>query len=315
MPTARRLSLEALAVLDAIERNGSFAGAANEMHRVPSAITYLIKKLEDDLGVSLFDRAGHRAQLTEIGALLLSEGRHLLASATAVEARIRRLASGWESELIIAISDLFPTESFHPLLAAFYASGAPTRLRLSSEVLGGVWDALHSGRADIAIGVALDAPPPAGFALEPLADVEFLLAVAPTHPLATRPEPLSELDLLPYRVVAVADSSRNLPPRSAGILTGQDVLTVARMRDKLEAQAAGLGIGYVPRALACPWLADGRLLEKRTLTPPPTARLGLGWRPRDSGRATVWFIEALRAHSPLTSSAASEENANAVGTD
>jgi DNA-binding transcriptional LysR family regulator len=53
-----RLSLEALQVLDAIDRKGSFAAAAHELHRVPSAITYSVRQLEDGLGIEIFDRAG-----------------------------------------------------------------------------------------------------------------------------------------------------------------------------------------------------------------------------------------------------------------
>ena len=73
-----RLSLDALLVLDAIDRKGSFAAAAVELHRVPSAITYTVQKLEEDLDVLLFDRRGHRAKLTAAGRELLDEGRHLL---------------------------------------------------------------------------------------------------------------------------------------------------------------------------------------------------------------------------------------------
>ena len=50
-----RLTLDALAVLDAIDRQGSFAAAAEELHRVPSAMTYAVQKLEADLDVLLFD--------------------------------------------------------------------------------------------------------------------------------------------------------------------------------------------------------------------------------------------------------------------
>ena len=73
-----RISLDALLVLDSISRNGSFAAAGEELHRVPSAITYTIQKLEQDLEVKLFDRSGHRARLTDAGEALLREGRHLL---------------------------------------------------------------------------------------------------------------------------------------------------------------------------------------------------------------------------------------------
>ena len=52
------LSLESLEVLDAIERKGSFAAAAHEMGKVPSALTYVVRKLEEDLDVLLFDQIG-----------------------------------------------------------------------------------------------------------------------------------------------------------------------------------------------------------------------------------------------------------------
>ena len=111
-----KLSLESLEVLDAIARKGSFAAAAESLFRVPSAITYTVRKLEDDLGVALFNRSGHRAELTEAGAELLREGRHLLNAATELESRVKRVASGIETELTIAISDIFNLAALYPVL-------------------------------------------------------------------------------------------------------------------------------------------------------------------------------------------------------
>ena len=70
-----KISLEALQVLDAIDRKGSFATAADDLHRVPSAVTYSVRQLESALGIEVFDRSGHRAVLTEAGLELLKEGR------------------------------------------------------------------------------------------------------------------------------------------------------------------------------------------------------------------------------------------------
>src|SRR4249920_755433 len=101
-----RLSIDSLQVLDAIDRRGSFAGAAEELHRVPSAITYSVRQLEAGLGVELFDRRGHRAVLTEAGRALLSDGRKLLEAAADLECRVQQVAKGWESELRIAVDTL-----------------------------------------------------------------------------------------------------------------------------------------------------------------------------------------------------------------
>src|SRR3954453_10905936 len=97
-----KLTLDSFQVLDAIDRKGSFASAANELHRVPSAITYSVKQLEESLGVELFDRKGHRAVLTDAGKELLAEGRRLLQAAADLECRVQQVAKGWEAELGIA---------------------------------------------------------------------------------------------------------------------------------------------------------------------------------------------------------------------
>jgi DNA-binding transcriptional LysR family regulator len=172
-----RISLDALLVLDSIARNGSFAAAGEELHRVPSAITYTIQKLEQDLDVQLFDRSGHRARLTEAGEALLREGRHLLRTATELECRVKHVATGWESELRIAVDDLVPIERLFPLLKDFYREQSGTRIRLSTEVLGGCWDALIGGRADMVIGAPGDAPPEGLLAVEPIGRFEFVFVV------------------------------------------------------------------------------------------------------------------------------------------
>ena len=69
------LTLDALAVLDAIDRRGSFARAAEELGRATSSLTYAVQQLEAELDVLLFDRSGHRARFTPAGRVLLEEGR------------------------------------------------------------------------------------------------------------------------------------------------------------------------------------------------------------------------------------------------
>ena len=58
------LTLEALSILDAIDRKGSFARAAEELGRAPSSLTYAVQQIEAELDALLFDRSGHRARFT-----------------------------------------------------------------------------------------------------------------------------------------------------------------------------------------------------------------------------------------------------------
>lgn len=294
-----RLTLDALSVLDAIDRKGSFAAAADELHRVPSAITYTVQKLEQDLGLQLFDRAGHRAVLTIAGRELLREGRLMLRAAAELEARVKRVATGWEAELRIAYDDILPAEALLPLVADFYREQHGTRLRLAAEVFGGVWDALVSGRADLVIGAPGEGPPGGGYASRPLGVMEFAFAVAPTHPLAALPEPLRSEDILCHTSVSAADSSRNLPARTSGILSGQSVLTVPNLAAKLAAQRAGLGVGYLPRAVAEAEAAAGRLVLKTTEEPKAPQQMFNAWRTGQEGKALRWFLKRLEDTAPL----------------
>ena len=289
-----RLTLDALTVLEAIDRKGSFAAAADELHRVPSAITYAVQKLEEDLGVRLFDRSGHRASLTDAGRELLREGRHLLRAATELESRVKRVATGYEVELRIAVGDLIPLERLYPVLHEFYRQACGTRLRLLTEVYGGAWDALVTGRADLVIGAPGEGPAGGGYSTRPLGTVQWQFMVAPTHPLAVAPEPIPPEEILKHRSVAAADSSRNLPPRTSGLLSGQDVLTVPDMRDKIAFQCAGLGVGYLPEHMTRAEVAAGRLVAKQVMESKPGAQALIAWRTADSGMALRWFLERFK---------------------
>ncbi len=286
------LSLESLEVLDAIERKGSFAAAAHELGKVPSALTYVVRKLEDDLDVLLFDRRRHRAELTPAGRALLEEGRHLLQAADELARRVKRLATGWESTLTIVMDDLVHFRAMMPVIQDFYAENTATRLRFCREVLAGSWDALLSGRADLLIGPAHTAPVQ-GVQTRPLGEIPFVFAVAAHHPLAQMEEPLPATAIARHRIVAVGDTSRNLPPRTVGIMAGQDTLVVPAMADKVQAQIRGLGCGWLPVPLAQPYLDSGVLIAKATVEDRRAGNFQIAWRTNMRGKALQWWVDKL----------------------
>ncbi len=291
------LTLEALQIIDAIDRKGSFAGAAAELERVPSALTYSVRKLEEDLDVLLFDRSGHRAKLTPAGQELLIEGRHLLRAADELEQRVKRTASGWEVELRIVLDNVIPFEKMIPVIQAFDRQGSGTRLRFSVEVLSGVWEAVLSGKADLAIGAVYTGPETirmtGGFRTMQMMSNPWVFAVAPSHPLAKMPEPLTVEQVKRHRAIAVGDTGRSLPTFSTGLLTGQETLTVPSLSAKLQAQLAGLGCGHLPLGLAAPHLATGALIEKQTMDMRPPLTKQIVWRTSGRGKCLKWFLNYL----------------------
>lgn len=291
------LSLEAIAVIDAIARRGSFAAAAAELGKVPSALTYTVRRIEESLDVLLFDRRGKRAQLTPAGLELLTQGRLLLQAADALAGRVRAVAGGWEVELRLAIDATLSFDRIRPMLDDFYRLQAPTRLRIGHEVLDGGWDALLWGRADLVIGVVADSPAEVlssgRFAVRPLGELAFVWCVAPHHPLAQVPEPIPASALIQHRAVAISSTAVHLAPASAGLLSGQDLLTVASLEQKIAVQVAGLGCGWVPEPFARPWLATGKLVSRQVEEPRPAALLRYAWRKDAQGKALAWWLERL----------------------
>jgi DNA-binding transcriptional LysR family regulator len=123
-----------------------------------------------------------------------------------------------------------------------------------------------------------------------LTPLQWVFAAAPSHPIVAEQQPLTEAVITRYRAISVADSSRNTPPRTVGLISGQDVLTVATMTDKLEAQIAGLGVGYLPLHLAASALGDGKLVTLSVMFPRADTGRCVAWRANRTGKALRWFI-------------------------
>jgi DNA-binding transcriptional LysR family regulator len=304
MQTARDvLTPDALAMLESIAAAGSFAAAARAMGMVPSALTYRVRQIEDALDVLLFDRSSRQAKMTEAGAELLREGSRLLCEIDAVANRVKRVATGWESQFTIAVDTIISKATVMELCEAFYALSPPTQIRLRDETLSGVVEALTSGQADLAIGVGPETSTLGGVHSKPLGSVHFVYAVAPHHPLAQAPEPLSDELIQKHRAVAVADSVQRGGGLTFGIFSGQEVFTVGSMKDKLEAQLRGMGGGNLPSGMASRYVETGRLVVKKTERAKRMVTVHYAWRGGQSktqGRAMQWWLAQLESATTRT---------------
>ncbi|MGV3581634.1 MAG: LysR substrate-binding domain-containing protein [Methylophilus sp.] len=289
-----RISLDALLILDAIDRHGSFAAAANELYKVPSTISYTVSKLEQDLGVQVFERLGPKVSITKAGSELLKEGRYLLKAATDLEHRVRRVASGWETELNIGMDSIFSPTVLIDEIKAFCEVAKLTRLKFSQEAISGTWEALLDRRVDLLIGAVGEGPSGGGYTTHEIGKIEFVFAVSPQHPLAHIHHPLGKKELSQYRAISVSDSVRNLPPRTVGLLFGQDTLAVANMQTKLAFQLAGVGFGFLPEPIARQAINEGLLIEKEVEEKRSPDPLYLAWRSEETGAGLAWWIEKMK---------------------
>lgn len=288
------LTLDALRVLDAIDRKQSFAAAAEELFRVPSAISYTINKLEEDLGIALFDRSKRKAEFTQVGHLILQQGRAILKASDELAHMAKQAANGWELELRICIDSILHHHAIYDLINQFQNLYPWIDIRLSQENFGGTWDTLNTGESDLIIG-ASDEPFSHEIATHPIGQAEFIFAIAKDHPLNLAPQPLSQASIKQYPSIVAMDSSRHMPPRSAGLLDGQSRITVPDIHKKIDAQRQGLGVGYLPLHRIQGYLQSGELVSP-TLEQSNARQheLCIAWRKDNKGKALTWFVTELK---------------------
>ncbi|MCC9650235.1 LysR family transcriptional regulator [Vibrio sp. MA64] len=286
------ITIDALRALDAIDKKGSFAAAAESLYKVPSALTYTIKKLEEDMEVALFDRSRQRAVLTPAGKLVLEHGREILLAANRLVDSVQQLESGWETEIRIARDTVINSQILFDLVKKFNELDQNVDVSLGVEVLGGGWDALHSRRADIIIGATGELPK-GMFETHKIGQLSFVFAVAHDHPLASYDGILDMGMVSDYPAVVVSDTSQLLPVRDSGLYKSKKYIRVNSMRAKITAQVQGLGVGFIPQHMALPFIERGELVEKQCDIPRPAQDLFIACHKEQKGKAFHWFFEQL----------------------
>lgn len=236
-----RTSLEQWAVLQAIVDHGSFAAAAEALHRSQSAISYTAAKLQEQLGVPLLQIDGRKAQLTEIGRVLLKRAGNLLNDAQQLEQLAHSMAGGWEPETRLVVDLAFPTDLLLQALQRFAPMCRDTRVQLKEVVLSGADEALISGDADLVIGGNV----PVGYLGDPLLQVEFVAVAHPQHALHQLQRELTTDDLARELQVVIRDSGTRAPV-DHGWLGAAQRWTVSSLATSLSVVSAGLGFAWLP---------------------------------------------------------------------
>jgi len=290
------ITLDALEVLDAIVRKGSFAAAANELFRVPSAISYTVQKLEQDLDVVLFRKEGRKAVLTEAGKVLLEQGREILAATERLAIAAKKTHNGWEPVFNIAIDSILDFDFIYPFIARFYEVLPDIEINIYEEVLGGAQEAITSNRADLVIGAGAEPTPNQSIKYHKIRQIEWVFAVAPGHQLTQAALPLSRQLIEQHRFIVVRDSSRNQATQSHRVFSKRPVLSVPSVAEKINALCAGLGVGFLPGHRIQDRLEQGLLVALPVEDTIPIDTLHMAWKTTNKGKVLRWFIEQLSRH-------------------
>jgi DNA-binding transcriptional LysR family regulator len=285
------VSLEALLVLDAIEYRGSYAAAAEQLNKVPSALSYVVQKLEDQLNVTIFVRQGRRAVLTPAGKHLLIEGRKVLLAINALSEQTQTIANGWEPKIRIACDSIMDIKQVFTGIQCFLIDNENIQIDVKEEVMNGTWEALIEDRVDLVIGAPAPVPSQKGIHAIKMKELDSVLVVSKSHRLSKVKSPIQTSELSKYRSVVVHDSAKNEIPWSINIIEGSQHFYVSTIAHKLEAIMSGIGIGYLPTHIVQKYITSGELTEIVLKDKKPPQDLFMAWKITNKGKG----LRALKA--------------------
>jgi DNA-binding transcriptional LysR family regulator len=282
------LTLDQLRAFVSVAEAGSFRASARHLSRVQSAISYSVGNLEAQLGVALFDRSGHRPELTPQGQSLLADARSILLKVEAMRARARGLGEGVELELSIVVDSLYPIPWVMAALHTIRRSYVGVSIRLQVLPLGGPPAAIQDGRVTLGILAGEDLTD-SRIELEAMHSHPFVAVAARTHPLAAAAADLGVLEaaaLAEHVQIVLSDPTQLSEGRDFGVLS-PTTWRVNNQETKYAMIRACHGWGRLPHWVVAENLKSGELVRL------PVVALGPG------GQIETQFYLARRIDRPF----------------
>jgi DNA-binding transcriptional LysR family regulator len=250
-----RSTIEQWRMFKAVAEHGGFQQAADVIFKSQSSIHHAVHKMEELLGVTLFQVEGRKTVLTAAGEQLLRRVNYLLAEAERMENVALNLKSGVESSLNIAVDEAFPRDKLFQVLAAVSAEYPLIRIELLETILTGANELLRLGKADIALSP---------FTLpdnlsEDICQVEFIAVAGREHPLNLPRRELTLEELKTCRQIVIRDSALE-QKKDVGWLGSEQRWTVSHVGTSIELLRKNLGFAWLPRTAVQPFLDDGSLV-------------------------------------------------------
>lgn len=289
------LTLDQIQLLLAVVDQGSFSGAARKLRRAQSAVTYGIQKLEEQVGLIVFDRSAYRPVLTEAGRALLPRARRIAEETAAFRDQARSLAGGLESELTLVLDSMFPMPRLVEALREFTDHFPTVPPRIFVQSLGASAELVLNGTCMIGLfSMAFSDVP--DLKRYPLLTVQLLPVVSSDHPLAAIEGSLPTDMIRRYVQLVLTDRSSLTEGRDHGVLSTQ-TWRLADLGTKHTMLLAGLGWGSMPTHLVEDDVRSGRLKIIRPAEfDDRTAQLMMGaahLASRPLGPAGQWMLSHL----------------------
>ncbi len=241
-----KTTLEQWNTLRAIDKSGSIQAAALLMNKSHTTLIYSVKKLEQQLGISLVRVVRKKAELTEAGQSLLRYANTMLDQAVSLEAISMQLAKGTESEIVVTVDHLCNKEILYRAMKRFFESNQMTSVKVIETSLTSTVEAVTNQLAD----VALINLPVTNFSAESIDVVSMIPVAAHSHWLATKTE-LTMADLTNETQVVLRDLGDDWKTaadekKDVGWLKAKRRVTVDSFEQAIQAVSNGLGFTRIP---------------------------------------------------------------------
>ncbi|KML67887.1 LysR family transcriptional regulator [Pectobacterium peruviense] len=291
------VSLDQLRTFVAAVDEGSFSAAGRRLGRAQSAISELVRGLEEQLGVPLFDRTGRYPRLTAAGTALLGNAREILAGVNLMKSRAKGMAAGLEPELSVVVDVFFPIEALAAVAWEFREQFPAVPLRVYVEALGATFKPVLERQASVGIVGFVPLTPP-GIVTEPLVNIAFAMVAAADHPLSAHQGVISHSELAKHVQLVLTDRSDLSKGRDFGVFS-PNTWKLADLFAKRAFLLNGLGWGGMPLHTVQADLDSGKLVRLRIEEEPASgvsmlmsAVYRIDAPPGPAGR---WLIERIMA--------------------
>lgn len=274
------MTLTDLRYLVALARERHFGRAAERCHVSQPTLSIAIKKVEDELGLALFERHRHEVLVTPGGEAIIRQAQRVLEEMDVLNGAARAARNQFADPLRLGAIFTVAPDLFPPLVRALKAGGTGLMLYLEENYTHVLADRLAAGELDaIVVARPFEAPETH---VEPLYREDFQLLLPEGHEWSRREQvDAAELEAGDMLLLGAGHCFRDQVLQACPHLAGGGnalgpASSLATLRHMV---ASGLGLTLVP-ASAVPKLTEGGDVLAKPLSPPPSREIVLAWRRR-----------------------------------
>ncbi|AKQ56079.1 LysR family transcriptional regulator [Bordetella hinzii] len=294
------LSMRDIDTVLVLGRTLNFRQTAAQLHLSQSALSTQVLRIEEALGVRLFDRSTRSVRLTAAGQVFLQQAANLQAAFREAIDAVGGIVRADQGQVAVAALPSLAARLLPRVLMAYRKAHPGVALKVHDVLSGPAFDLVRAGEVDFALTAA--DPQQADLHYEPMMSDSFILLIPPDHPLARSRAPLRWLDTADAAHVSMVQPSSVRQYTEWAFLQNRVRFQPAFEAEHLATIVAmvecGFGVAALP-GIAAQAVAHQGLVERPLTGPVAERSIGLVTpRQRSLSPAAQALVDVLRAHVP-----------------